>query len=626
MIDDILNSNTKHNNEFGMSFYPFLSNEHLNNLKKMKAKNNYIEQISKIFCNICDLKPLKNINKTEYEYFDIIKNLAIKGELIKLIRNYNKLFFTQDKIWEIYGEIKIFISNQKLVEIKKINKAIYQLLIWELFVMLYLQLYNIFDFINIDYINKIYNKQQLEKIHYYIDLMDYLKYYLKMKFHFSGGNKLNVNINKNFEFYKYFKELISFLGENKLSNNSYIILESTNEQWEKIGNAYFESKDSIPFNVKPTFYERIMIEILNLNETNETNSLITFSSDSKNINNEYNLNINNNKKSNYNRSIFDFKSNKIKNDININNIISKNKINLTKNNYINSVENKMYKTNNKNIFKKLVLDNIPEDIFIIYIFFYLDIDSLPIISLINHKYLSLIKTHFFIRLYYLKNEKKSIEGQNKEIFNLINNKRKSFFKQYEINNPTKEHAMKLINQMKEKDFLELKQYFKTYNSNYEKIIIPFLLLLGEKPILNKGLDGTKKILFYPIAKKVLFNSNFIKRIKEIELELIPYNIFQKVEKIMEDKFFKEKKIQNINSCFNKLINWIFGVLEFHRAIRKYSLSCYDYDILSKDEINFCVKMDNIIVLYYKLHRYITKYCKEYENKSKVIMKKMGIIN
>ena len=141
-----------------------------------------------------------------------------------------------------------------------------------------------------------------------------------------------------------------------------------------------------------------------------------------------------------------------------------------------------------------------------------------------------------------------------------------------------------------------------------------------------GSDGMKIISFYPIAKKVLFNPNFIKRIKEIELELIPYSIFKIVEKAMKDKFFSEKKIQNINSCFNKLINWIFAVLEFHKAIRKYTLSDYDYDILNKDEINFCIKMDNIILLYYKLNRYITKYCKDYENKSKMLMKKMGIIN
>jgi hypothetical protein len=95
---------------------------------------------------------------------------------------------------------------------------------------------------------------------------------------------------------------------------------------------------------------------------------------------------------------------------------------------------------------------------------------------------------------------------------------------------------------------------------------------------------------------------------------------------MKDKLFEEKNIKSICPCFYKLTNWVLGVLEFHRAIRKYSLSGYDYDILNKEEINFCNKMDDIILLYFKLNRYINKNCQIYENKAKKIMKEMGIIN
>ena len=37
-------------------------------------------------------------------------------------------------------------------------------------------------------------------------------------------------------------------------------------------------------------------------------------------------------------------------------------------------------------------------------------------------------------------------------------------------------------------------------------------------------------------------------------------------------------------------------------------------------------MDKIILLYYKLNRFIMKYCKEYEKKAKLIMKEMSVIN
>lgn len=67
-----------------------------------------------------------------------------------------------------------------------------------------------------------------------------------------------------------------------------------------------------------------------------------------------------------------------------------------------------------------------------------------------------------------------------------------------------------------------------------------------------------------------------------------------------------------------------GVLEFHRVIRKYSLSSYDYDILSNEEINFSNEMDGVMVLYYKLLRYANTHCKAYEKSAYQIMEQMNI--
>jgi hypothetical protein len=67
------------------------------------------------------------------------------------------------------------------------------------------------------------------------------------------------------------------------------------------------------------------------------------------------------------------------------------------------------------------------------------------------------------------------------------------------------------------------------------------------------------------------------------------------------------------------------VIEFHRVIRKYSLSSYDYDILSEEEASFCNEMDNILVLYYKLLRYANTYCKKFEKIAQNIMTSMNII-
>ena len=75
-----------------------------------------------------------------------------------------------------------------------------------------------------------------------------------------------------------------------------------------------------------------------------------------------------------------------------------------------------------------------------------------------------------------------------------------------------------------------------------------------------------------------------------------------------------------------LINWIKGVIEFHKVIRKYCLNEFDIEILEENEIKFCNEMDTIDLLYYKLLRYAAKYCKKYEKFSRKLMEEMGITN
>ena len=49
------------------------------------------------------------------------------------------------------------------------------------------------------------------------------------------------------------------------------------------------------------------------------------------------------------------------------------------------------------------------------------------------------------------------------------------------------------------------------------------------------------------------------------------------------------------------------------VIRKYSLSNDDYDILTEEEINFSDEIDNIMRLYYKIHRYLNTFIKTMRN-------------
>ena len=603
MLDDILNSNTRNNNEFGMTFYPFLSKEQLSNLKNLKVKNMNVNKIAKIFCLICNLKPVKKMNNKNGEvminYVEVIKNLSIKGELCKVLRNVNKLYFNQKKIAQINEELKEYYNKKKLMEIKNINHGIYQLLIWELFVLVYLKVYNIFDFLNINYIKNIYDQQEIESIKYFIEIMDYLKYNLKIRYHFSTSlngyeNINNSRISPNFGFMKLIENLINYLEEQNMTLNSEFILRSSNNEWEQIGDSYFESKDIIPFNSKPILYEKILLKII----SSETEEMLNSSFIS--TKNEMDISRNGLNNNNYNYS----------NNINLNSPYGeKPMFNNTK---IQSQNN------------SISFNDIPNDIIIKTILFYLDINNLPVFSLINKKCNSCIKIHIFIRIFFLNKEKQFIEEQHKEQFDLINLKRNQFFEEYEMTPPSKEHAFSLMNLITTDDVLELKQCFRKYNKMYEKVIVPFLILLGEGPVTFVGADGIKKTSYYQAAKNVLFKPDFIKRLRHLELETIPYKVFTVVEQKLKEDTFVPKNIQNLSPCFSKLILWVSGVIEFHKVIRKYSLSDYDYDILEQDEIQFCMEMDNIILLYYKLLRYANKYCKEYENIAKGIMKELNI--
>ena len=310
---------------------------------------------------------------------------------------------------------------------------------------------------------------------------------------------------------------------------------------------------------------------------------------------------------------------------------NKNAINNNFNKNLNFTNNSPYEAkpmlNNKNkqeTKRHFSFNEFPNDIIIKNILFYLDINNLPKFSMLNKKCLYCIKVHIFIRIHFLNQEKQDIEQQHKAQYDLINQKRLAFFSEFEMIPPSKEHAFSLMNLITTDDILELKQCFRKYNKIYEKAIIPFLCLLGEKPMEYIKPDGTKKISYYDKAKSLLFKSDFIKRIRGLELETIPYNIFTEVEKKLKEDTFLPKNIKNLSPCFSKLILWVSGVIEFHRVIRKYSLSEYDYDILEQEEIDFCMEMDTIILLYYKLLRYANKYCKEYENIAKTMMNKMNI--
>ena len=209
MLDDILNpTETKTQNKKSISFF---SKEQLNYLKNFKILNQNSENskelklIFKIFCLICDLKPQK-----KNDYLNEIKINIINNKLPNIMRNINKLYFNQNKINIINKDLTPFFNREKLEQIKKINLGIYQLLIWELFILEYLKIFNVFDFCNVNYIKNRYDNEDISMIKYFIEISDYLKYNLKIKYHFSVYNSNYPSYN----FIEFFNNLKQFLINN----------------------------------------------------------------------------------------------------------------------------------------------------------------------------------------------------------------------------------------------------------------------------------------------------------------------------------------------------------------------------------------------------------------------------
>ena len=144
MLDDILNS-TVDANQFGTNYAPFLSKEHLNEIRNLKSENKYINNICKIFCILFNIKVEKKANQRGEIvplYIKAVKLLAIKGVLPKFMRCFNKLELNNKQLQVLMNEIINLYGKNIIQDIKKINKGIYQILIWELLLFEYLKEFN----------------------------------------------------------------------------------------------------------------------------------------------------------------------------------------------------------------------------------------------------------------------------------------------------------------------------------------------------------------------------------------------------------------------------------------------------------------------------------------------------
>ena len=183
MLDDILNSKCDNS---GTLFIPFLSKDHCSYIKMIKKETFYIHKVSKVFCLICNIQPDRFSSakgEIKITYINKIKKLIITNKLQKIMRQINKLDINDDKLKEIKYELLSLYDKSVIEEIKQCNQGIYQLLLWEICVLEYNKNFNCFDIIDLEMFT-----YEMKEINYFVKLMGYLKYNLKIKSYFSSKN------------------------------------------------------------------------------------------------------------------------------------------------------------------------------------------------------------------------------------------------------------------------------------------------------------------------------------------------------------------------------------------------------------------------------------------------------
>ena len=511
-----------------------------------------------------------------YEFFKMVKNILDQIQ----IKNEDKYLLVFEEEKNNTNELEIDLNNDNFDFKNKISNEYFKCknnnrlfigneqLLFENFIE------------QIIFMNKKYNKGILNKIFLNND-----KDNLKSKIHINYGHFLSEQNNK-----KIISKIYNGHNNNSLTNLNLNTINKRKNSSNKNSFYYHGINYSYDKNSNSNISKNIK-----RNKSNKTISKLK-----KDFLYFYQKNTKKEKKSN-NCALVNLKNIKL--------------IETSYNYFLNNITNKK-KVNKANKHYYYSINNLPNKIIILNLLLYLDMNTIHSLLKANKKFLICVKTHMFYRLLLLEKEKKILEQENNKIINSIKEKRDKFYKDYLFKKPNMSHALSFINKLNAYDINELKTFFKKYNKTYEIIISPMLLLLGYEPQSN----------LFNLIQKLIMNKDFKNIIVDADINVIPYDLFQKAEKKYEENIgiFNNDKIK-YSKCLKNVINWIKGVLEYHRYKRFYSMSFYDYEILNETEQNFCMQMDLLEVKFYKIRYYVNEFCIFYKEEAYELMKQNNII-
>jgi len=135
---------------------------------------------------------------------------------------------------------------------------------------------------------------------------------------------------------------------------------------------------------------------------------------------------------------------------------------------------------------------------------------------------------------------------------------------------------------------------------------------------NVDLKSTK-ISNWQKLFKLIISIDFFKAISEFQVEILPYRKMRVLEKFFADNTINMDEVAKFSTALFKLMNWIQGLIEIHKFIRKFYVSVLDDEILDEDEKHFARYMDHLQLRSYLAIRAIEKFPETYHIKAKALM-------
>ena len=75
-----------------------------------------------------------------------------------------------------------------------------------------------------------------------------------------------------------------------------------------------------------------------------------------------------------------------------------------------------------------------------------------------------------------------------------------------------------------------------------------------------------------------------------------------------------------------MVKFELGIIEYFKTTRKYYISYLEIEnnVFTKEEINFCQKMDECLSIYYKIKNYAYNKCQEYHSYTLKLLKEIDL--